>query len=531
MPLGRHYSGRVKILLASPFVRKTGSFLGRLARDRAGNTLALVAAAILPLLAMVGGGVDLGRSYLSQSRLQQACDAGVLAARKRLGSQAVVTGDIPEDAASIGNRFFNVNFQDGTYGTYDRAFAMTLEEDYSISAVANVIVPTTIMQIFGYAEVPVEVECQAQISVVDTDVMMVLDVTGSMGTTNPGDEVPRIAALRETVRNFHAQLAAAAAAGTRIRYGFVPYSTNVNVGGLLEDEWVTPEWTYQSRVIQKDDPETPKWKYQSLTLDVSDWRETSNGCIEERGTYEIGDYDNVDLDRALDLDIDRVPSPGDPDTQWRPQFPDIIFARNMTYDGKGSFKKNGVTVSAQDFVSPATLGTAACPPPARKLGEMDTGEIETYLAGLQPGGHTYHDIGMIWGGRLLSPSGIFASENADRNSGIPTSRHLIFLTDGETSTLDLSYSSYGLEPLDSRRWKSNSSLSLNETVEKRFAFACSEVRKKNITVWVIGFGTALSDVMKECAGEGHYFEAADAQELNVSFSAIAKKMSELRVVR
>jgi len=531
MPLGRHYSGRVKILLASPFVRKTGSFLGRLARDRAGNTLALVAAAILPLLAMVGGGVDLGRSYLSQSRLQQACDAGVLAARKRLGSEAVVTGDIPEDAASIGNRFFNVNFQDGTYGTYDRAFAMTLEEDYSISAVANVIVPTTIMQIFGYAEVPVEVECQAQISVVDTDVMMVLDVTGSMGTTNPGDEVPRIAALRETVRNFHAQLAAAAAAGTRIRYGFVPYSTNVNVGGLLEDEWVTPEWTYQSRVIQKDDPETPKWKYQSLTLDVSDWRETSNGCIEERGTYEIGDYDNVDLDRALDLDIDRVPSPGDPDTQWRPQFPDIIFARNMTYDGQGSFKKNGVTVSAQDFVSPATLGTAACPRPARKLGEMDTGEIETYLAGLQPGGHTYHDIGMIWGGRLLSPSGIFASENADRNSGIPTSRHLIFLTDGETSTLDLSYSSYGLEPLDSRRWKSNSSLSLNETVEKRFAFACSEVRKKNITVWVIGFGTALSDVMKECAGEGHYFEAADAQELNVSFSAIAKKMSELRVVR
>src|SRR5690606_14003211 len=317
MPLGRHYSGRVKILLASPFVRKSGLFFGRLARDRAGNTLALVAAAILPLLAMVGGGVDLGRSYLSQSRLQQACDAGVLAARKRLGSEAVVTGEIPGDAADIGNRFFNVNFQDGTYGTLDRAFAMTLEEDYSISGVANVTVPTTIMQIFGYAEVPVEVECEAQISVVDSDVMMVLDVTGSMGTTNPGDEIPRIAALRETIRNFHAQLAAAAAAGTRIRYGFVPYSTNDNVGGLLQDEWVAPEWTYQSRVIQTNDA---KWKYQPLALDVSDWRETSNGCIEERDTYEIADYDNVDLDRALDLDIDRVPSPGDSSTQWRPQF-------------------------------------------------------------------------------------------------------------------------------------------------------------------------------------------------------------------
>ena len=33
----------------------------------------------------------------------------------------------------------------------------------------------------------------------------------------------------------------------------------------------------------------------------------SNGCIEERQTYEIDNYDSVDLSKALDLDIDRVP--------------------------------------------------------------------------------------------------------------------------------------------------------------------------------------------------------------------------------
>ena len=53
--------------------------LSRLARDRSGNTLAMVAAAIAPILAMVGSGIDMGRSYLSETRLQQACDAGVLA--------------------------------------------------------------------------------------------------------------------------------------------------------------------------------------------------------------------------------------------------------------------------------------------------------------------------------------------------------------------------------------------------------------------------------------------------------------------
>ncbi len=73
--------------------------LARLRRDSSGNTLALIAAGLVPLLALVGGGIDMGRSYLSQTRLQQACDAGVLAARKKLGSAVVADGLVPADVA------------------------------------------------------------------------------------------------------------------------------------------------------------------------------------------------------------------------------------------------------------------------------------------------------------------------------------------------------------------------------------------------------------------------------------------------
>ena len=76
--------------------RGMSALLRSLLRDRAGNTLAIVAAAIAPLLAMVGGGIDMGRSYLSESRLQSACDAGVLAARKKLGSAVVADGLSPQ---------------------------------------------------------------------------------------------------------------------------------------------------------------------------------------------------------------------------------------------------------------------------------------------------------------------------------------------------------------------------------------------------------------------------------------------------
>ena len=38
--------------------------LRRLSQDTAGNTLAMIAAALVPLLAIVGGGVDVSRGYL-----------------------------------------------------------------------------------------------------------------------------------------------------------------------------------------------------------------------------------------------------------------------------------------------------------------------------------------------------------------------------------------------------------------------------------------------------------------------------------
>lgn len=74
-------------------------------------------------------------------------------------------------------------------------------------------------------------------------------------------------------------------------------------------------------------------------------------------------------------------------------------------------------------------------------------------------------------------------------------------------------------------------MSLTETVENRFGVACAEVKRRNITVWVIGFGTTLNPIMTECAGPGHFFEAQDAAQLNDVFSKIAAQMGDLRVTK
>jgi Flp pilus assembly protein TadG len=620
--------------------------IARLAGDPSGNTAVLVAAALLPLLAMVGGAVDASRGYMAQARLQQACDAGVLAARKQLGSQAVTT--LPADVRLRGERFFDVNFPDKAYGTRSRSFGMEMTTDRSIDGTASVIVPTTIMGFFNYRQMPLTVTCEARLNFANLDVMMVLDTTGSMLETNPGDPTNRLTAMVQVIKEFHTKLETQKIAGTRTRYGFVPYSQNVNVGHLLKSDWLADTWKYSYRLpeptgntetvnqgsyeyisgssanvasyrsatcpassFQKTlDGETidgdgarrqrytetgrrydcraadgggfevsgtdffdhkfywvirqvtrpeMKWSYRDFTDDVSflqskngsappvggsltrkfnyyggqpqDETTTWRGCIEERATYNIPDYDNVDLSRALDLDIDLVPT-SDAKTKWGPYFDKLGFARGVFWDGSGVPSKAELPLTTADYINARWYNEtyAVCPSPARKLAPIDAAGLDAYLAGLTVKGGTYHDIGMLWGARLLSPTGLFASENADV-PGRPTSRNLIFLTDGKISTLDISHGAYGVEGVSQRRWAPGGAYSLDMTVEKRFLFACQEARKRDITIWIVAFGVASTPALDQCGGSGRVFAAKDATQLGAAFDAILRSMGDLRISR
>jgi Flp pilus assembly protein TadG len=630
-------------------------FLSRLRKDASGNALAIGAAAVVPLIGIVGGALDVGRMYAAKTRLQHACDAAVLGGRQSM------TGKVwKADNAAIAKRFFDMNYPEGKYGTHfptpvagaPRGITLTPNVDGSVAAVAQAIVPMTLTRVFGAGEKPVTVDCKAQINMPDTDVMMVLDTTGSMKTVNPGDSADRMTALRSSVKGFYNVLKDANAAGADIRYGFVPYSTNVNVGALLKPEWLADKGEYQSRVpdgtevidvaaktamttsysgwtkisgswittegnvsggsctapannytqspstlisetvtgqktvrvyeyslngsrysVSGSDgackmqtetfnnyveryTETTEpvstgagqetkywWKYRQVEYDLGgltvggtfnaavgdnhsaraiSW----NGCIEERETKYIDNYANIPKD-ALDLDIDLVPN-GDKKTKWGRALPGLVFARNSL-----SNWETNIVRSDANFTNLADYDGgryAVCPSPARKLSAMSETELATYLDGLAPSGNTYHDIGMIWGARLLSPTGIFKDEN---NNG--SARHLIFMTDGETNTNAIDYDAYGWTALDRRRQQSKNDAPVKSEhdlmVEARFTAMCEATRNKNITVWVIAFGTSLTPMLEGCASSGKAYQANNSAELTEAFSDIATNIAHLRLVK
>ncbi|HTG39679.1 MAG TPA: hypothetical protein VL973_12815, partial [Sphingomonas sp.] len=424
----------------------------------------------------------------------------------------------------------------------------------------------------------------------------------------------------------------------QVRFGFVPYNTNVNVGYLLPTAYFNDRWTYQSRrpqtrqedqwvlmsgyprstyraeqrtnvpyfycnqaaanqlytrnettsgntriVIeeiyttnqnawtsanggtcsgQKETKETryqrqtvtlfSHWIYEPVEHNVSGlkngsaWKADRNlrlplgfegadrtiswdGCIEERRTITGTNFNPIPKQQAIDLDINRVPDSSD--SRWGPLLRGAIYTR---YDNNGNFTRDQVLATNDR----GGYESYSCPTESRLLQRWnDPGAFSTYVNGLQPNGNTYHDIGLLWGARLMSPNGIFAADNAYTPQGGEIERHLIFMTDGDTVTSNFGYSAYGVPWYDRRNVANpgNPGAGFNNEVNARFSALCREVRNLNITLWVISFGSGSNSAtetrLEECASQGRYFTARNSAALQQTFRSIADQISALRLIK
>lgn len=212
--------------------RKTiRSFLARLRRDAAGNVFAMTAAAVVPMIGVVGGAVDASRMYLTKTRLQAACDSAVLAGRK-----AMTTVDYTTAARGRANAMFAFNFKDADYGTSGTAFNSSADANGKVTGNVATNVPMTLMKLFGFSSNSLAVTCSADVQIPNIDIVFVLDVTGSMSDDING--VDKIVSLKAAAKRFYetldAQLQAAGTNAGQVRYGFVPYSQTVNARNIFK---------------------------------------------------------------------------------------------------------------------------------------------------------------------------------------------------------------------------------------------------------------------------------------------------------
>ena len=94
------------------FISRLRAGTSNLIRDQRGNAMMLTAAMILPIIGFAGSGIDIGRAYMAQIRLQQACDAGTLAGRR-----AMAGGTYNAAAKAEASKMFAVNYSSTAYGS------------------------------------------------------------------------------------------------------------------------------------------------------------------------------------------------------------------------------------------------------------------------------------------------------------------------------------------------------------------------------------------------------------------------------
>ena len=511
-------------------LKKIDASLRRLIRDEGGNTLILTAAAVIPMMGMIGGGLDIARTHLAKSRLSQACDAAALAGRRAMSNEDIETAK-PEAI-----KFFNHNFPQNYMGTESFAPVITRPDTGTVKVQASTTVPTTIMKIFNFTSIPIGVECDATQNFDNIDIVLVLDVTGSMDGSISGEK--KIVSLRKAVMALYDELASAqtelAAQGLRLRYAIVPYSSTVNVGKIIRavhPNYMASSWKYQSR--------TPKsgggYTYGQKTVDVSSFvagsnvdaativggsakPSTWNGCIEERETTSTitasSSYATIPS-AAKDLDIDGKPN-SDVKTRWGPQWDQVVYLTN------------GNNVSNW------------CPAEARRLAVMDRTSMQSYVNGLTPVGPTYHDIGMIWGARFISRNGIFDADNPAVYNDRPVNRYVIYLTDGILEPESEAGAAYGVERLDRRIVGGTYNASVSDgngsDLEKRhtvrFLMACNAAKQGGAAIWTIAFGLSVPTSLRNCASSSDQVStSANSADLIAKFKEIGKNIGALRLAK
>lgn len=301
-----------------------------LLRDRRGNVYFLTAAALVPVVAMVGSGIDIGRGYMAQLRLQQACDAGVLAGRRAMTGTEYSAG-----AKAEANKMFNYNYSTDKYGSSQVSFASQASGPSSVVGTARAYLPTAVMRIFAYPGFDLTANCTAKLEISNADIMMVLDVTGSMAQTNSGDSVNRIAALKTATMDFFDTMTGAQIGDGRLRFGVVPYSSAANVGKILYDK--NPAWLADNTELWSRSAKM-KTVYSDPSYEEDDDYETGTTDYGSWSTLNSANYGQSTCESETPPADTTPTSQGSPSANQTNQYVDSDGNRVTTYDTSQTYR-------------------------------------------------------------------------------------------------------------------------------------------------------------------------------------------------
>ena len=323
-------------------------FLG----DRRGNILPMFGLALIPIVGLIGAGVDYSRANGVKSKVQAALDSTSLAMSANAATQTAA-----QLQASASSYFFAMyKATASSTVTLAATYAMTSTgPQVTVTGATNV--KTMFMGIpgLGITDMPIKGVSVSAWGNTRLRVALVLDNTGSMNDDG------KIGALKTATKNLLTQLKASAKNDGDVYVSIIPFSQDVNIGKTnVNASYI--DWTDWDSANQ-----TCTWYGGCVTASHSLW----NGCVADRGNSNAPATQNYD--------------------------------QNTTAPG---------TTAASKFPADSTGG---CPPQSIMGLNYNWTAMSALVDGMVPNGGTNQPIGLVWGWHSLVGAGPLTSPAMDSN--------------------------------------------------------------------------------------------------------------------
>lgn len=499
-------------------IRKIAQLAHRIQRDEQGSMLLFVGLGFLTLVAATGMAIDMSRLQSVKAKLANSLDAAGLAAGAKAHSSNVT---------EVASNFLHANYPDGYMHSRITSINVQASPDNTlITLSATAEVDMTFMQIFGTPKMTVEAWSEITRENRGLEMVMVLDVTGSMAGTRIGD-------LRTAATDLINILFGSKDTMENLWVGIVPYVTTVNIGpdkiSWLRDYDV-------NRYTSKYPKGAVKWK----------------GCVEERGQWPDDQaYAHLGLN-------DDVPYTGDKSTatpaQLATTFPMYFWGDNNTDNdwianngnvtlnqdaGYSDTGAKGPNVGCGNQVTPFTNQKAVAQAAVNQL---------TYWRR----GGTMSSQGLIWGWRMISPKWRGMWGHGDPSLPLDydaplMSKAVIVMTDGVNEVFSPYTNPPGGSDYTSFRRIGEQRMGPNidtkaegiTAVNERFANICNAMKARGILVYTVTFGLGTSTahnnaraLFRNCATHpDYYFDSPDGATLRQAFRTIGDSLANLMISR
>jgi Flp pilus assembly protein TadG len=195
----------------------------RMLADRRGSVGIIFGLSFLPMLGMVGAAVDYTRAVQTRARLQTAIDSAVLAAA-RDGAQLT-----DAQLSARAKAFVDANLA-GNSAPYTLDNLAVTRAGKTIYLSGKATIATSILPVVGINSISVTGNAQSTWGTTKIELALVLDNTGSMGSSG------KMPALKTAAKSLIDILNAAATSDSNIKIGIVPFDTNVRIGTAYSAE-------------------------------------------------------------------------------------------------------------------------------------------------------------------------------------------------------------------------------------------------------------------------------------------------------